>query len=64
MDSITNYEAFTSSDSSPKLRASIVASCYAKGQDFVNADVARLLSKDELELDEFGKDKYALFNLT
>lgn len=58
---ITNYEAFTSSDSSPETRASIVASCYARLRDFANADVARLLSKDELELDRFGKDKYALF---
>ncbi len=60
---ITNYEGFISSSDSPETRASIVSSCYARLQDLANADVARVLSRDELGLDKMGDagEKRALF---
>ena len=58
---LSNYDGFVATAKSPETMASVVSSCYARLRDFANADVRRMLSKDELELGEFGKKKMVLF---
>lgn len=58
---LSNYDGFVATAGSPETMASVVSSCYARLRDFANADVRRMLSADDLELDQFGKKKMVLF---
>ncbi|MBP3885817.1 MAG: type IV secretory system conjugative DNA transfer family protein, partial [Olsenella sp.] len=62
---INNYEGFTSMAGSPETSASVLSSCYNRLRPFMNSAVREVLTRrDELDLDQLGTRKQALFILT
>lgn len=58
---ITKYEGFKASAESPETFASVVSSCFNRLQPFANAAVRSLFRDDEMELDQLGQRKQAIF---
>lgn len=64
-EAINNYIGFTSMADSPETRASVMSSCYNRLRAFMNSAVRTMLTRpDELDLDQLGQRKQALFILT
>lgn len=58
---LVNYDAFVATAKSPETMASVISTCYGRLRDFANADVRRMLSTDDLELERFGQEKMVMF---
>ncbi|WP_278590255.1 VirD4-like conjugal transfer protein, CD1115 family [Olsenella uli] len=64
-EAIADFQGFMSDADSPETAASVLSSCYNRLHPFMNYAVRTIMSgEDELELDQLGKRKQALFMIT
>lgn len=62
---INNYRGFTAMAGSPETLASVLASCYNRLRPIMNSAMREVLTRtDELELDQLGTRRQAIFMLT
>lgn len=55
------YEGFKSCRLAEETKAGVVSSCFARLQRFLNPTIRDLVSDDEFDFDNFGKEKRAIF---